>query len=510
MIWKIAKKEFLQCFRAHKLTVSMLVCCTLMPLSVFVMLLDYDNRYANYAEGRSREALGRYEFAECCGYDNRTTYPDNAGIKKPSKLSIFSKGIENNLSGTFELESNWLEPFFGMRQERNIYASIFGSFDLLLVTKLAIGLLAISLGCTTVVSERESGTLALILSNRIGRFHLITGKILGDIPAVLGPYVCGLTLSLLLIMFWPSWSLGFEELPSTLLIFLILTIYVIFSYLLGVVVSCLCKMTTTASVMAVVVWLITVVLLPLLLLYCAEIAHDVPTIEVSTQQKVDAARAMLEEARPYFSQSGGTTNYGLPIIGGELGEDTMYRQAEIMRNVDEMVIRSERAQINFARSLLALLPCGALTNMVGDLTGTSPEIYPEYKFAGLKVAEAILDRRYPTIDQWIRMFRGSLSPEQFMWGRNESFSNYVERRDLNEEKVMSLLKNPVYDRDSRPLEVSWLWPDYDVTAEAPKYIGSLEPERTLGHVDLISLIAATFICFALSGCLIMKYDVRPS
>ena len=509
MILAIAKNEFLQFFRSHKLTITMLVCCTLMPLSIFMMLLDYDQRYENYTEGHSREVLGRFEFEKVCGYGNRFTYPDNAGVKKPSKLSIFSKGIEDTLSGTLELESNWLEPVFGIKQERNIYVSLFGSFDLLLVTKVAIGLLAIILGCSAVVSERQEGTLALILSHRIGRTVFIIGKFLGGISIVLVSYISGLILSLLLVELWPTWSPTLIDCVPLMLIFIGFILYLVFSYLLGMVISCLCRTTATASIVAVVVWVITVVLLPLLMVYCAEIIHEVPSFEGTLRKKIDTTLAMLEEAKPHFGDNG-NTKYGLPRLQGELGESLSYKEAKVMRSVDDKVLRAEQKQIGFARSLLALVPSGALTNMLGNLTGTSPENYPKYKSDALKVAEAIHKRRFPTINQWIEMFRGNLDPEQFDWGRHKTFSNYIKKVGLDEEKVTGFLKNPMFSRDSRPLEVAWLWPDYDFFSEAPKYIAEIEPGREFSFVDLSSLTAAIFVCFSLTFCLIMRYDVRPT
>ena len=177
--------------------------------------------------------LVRGSFGSYAGYTNSFTYPDTGLVREPSKLSVFSKGIDDALSGTFTLEEQWLEPVFGIKQERNIYASLFGSFDLLLVTKLAIGLLAIILGCGSIVSEREGGTLALILSNRIGRAQFMIGKFIGGVSVVLASYIAGFILCLVLLIAWPSWAFTTVDTVPSILIFIAFIIYVVLSFLMG-------------------------------------------------------------------------------------------------------------------------------------------------------------------------------------------------------------------------------------------------------------------------------------
>lgn len=512
MILAIAKNEFLQYFRSHKLTIAMLVCCTLVPLSVFMMLLDYDQRYENYTINHSQEQPPHFEnfWIRSNWGSSSFTYPDTGLVRKPSKLSIFSKGNDSTLSGTFKLVYYFLDPVFGKRQERNVFASLFGSFDVLLVTKLAVGLLAVILGCGSVVSERQMGTLALILTNRIGRAQFIVGKFIGGVSVVLGSYIAGLILCLILLIAWPNWSFTTHDFFPVTSIFITFIIYLIFSYLLGMTISSLCGTTTTASITAVSIWLLIIILLPLLLLYCASIVHNVPSSEIAHCERLDAARTILEETKtqPGWRQIG-EGYYRLPNLRGP-GQATMcYKVAKVFGDIEQKHLNAERKQINLANSLLRLAPSGAMSNIVRGLTGTSPRSYLAYKSAGLKLRSELLDRLYPTIGQLSAIIEGKLNPEQFLWDvepEPAKVQGYLQQENFGE-KIKTCLEHPSFDQTSRPWPVSKKL-EYNFAGEHEKYMKNGSATKMYSIADFASLLFATFLCFGLAFCFMMKYDVR--
>lgn len=511
MIWKIAKNEFLQSFQGNKLTIAMLVCCTMMPLSVFIMLLDYDQRYENFTINRSNEFPRSDSFVIPVGQHSNVVndfpYPDKGKIKRPGKLSIFVKGTDDALSGTFILDERWLDPVFGVKQERNVFASLFGSFDLLLVTKLAVGLLAVILGCGSVVSEREAGTLALILTNRIGRAQLIIGKFAGGIFIVSASYITGLILCLILLIAWPSWGLTTADLVPITLIFITFIIYVIFSYLLGMTISSLCRTSATASIAAVGIWLLIIVLLPMLLLHCGEIAHSVPTSELLKFEKIEAGRAILDQAKSNLSgPQGYDFHFGFPNYVGPHNSRVEYKIAEAIGAIEQKHLQSERKQINLANFLQMLTPSGALTNIVGDLAGTSIRSYLLYRWATIRLRNELYNQEYPTIDQLLAVSRGHLDPKLFLWNTYPD-PNYLSSLNL-EEKAKNILANPVFDHSSRPWRTGGR-DEYDLPIEYEKYIKEESSPGIFSVADFLSLLLATFLCFGLTFCLMMKYDVRP-
>jgi len=510
MIFAIAKNEFLQLFKSHNLTVAMLLCCMLMPLSVFIMLFNYDQRYENFTINRSNEFPRRDSFVIQVGQKDSTAsdfdYPERGRIRQPSTLSIFAKGIDGALSGTFILAGRWLDPVFGIKQERNVFASFFGSFDLLLVVKFAVGLLAIILGCTSIVSEREAGTLALIFTNRIGRAQFIIGKIIGGVTVVSGSYIAGLLLCLLILIVWPSWSFAASDFVPVIFIFMTFTIYVIFNYLLGMTISCLCQTTTTASIAAVGSWLLIIVLLPMLLVYCAEIVHDVPASEIVKGEKIEAGQKILDEAQHGLERSGGyDTHFFLPNYMGEYDATVHYKIIEAVGVIEEKHLEVQRKQINLADLLLRFAPSGALANIVTNLTETSPRSYLAYKSAGLKLRDELYKKQYPTISQLLAISRGGLDPKLFLWDRDPD-KDYLESLEL-EGRAEYFLENTLFDHNSRPWKIGG-WDEYDFATEYKKYIKEVPSRRTFSIADFTSLLLEAFFCFGLTFCLIMRYDVR--
>ncbi len=511
MILAIAKNEFLQSFQSLRLAIALLICCTLMPLSVFTMLLDYDRRCENFVLNRSNEFPRDDAFvvpvSEHSSLTNDFPYPETGKIKQPSKLSVFVTGTDDALGGTFVIDSRWLDIQLGKRQERNAMASLFGSFDLLLVTKLAVGLLAVILGSNSMVSEREAGTLALILSNQASRSQLVIGKCIGGVSIVLVAYVAGLLLCLLLLVAWPNWSFTAADFSATMLMFACFTLYVVFSFLLGVVISSLCRTTGTASTASVGLWLLIIVLSPMLLLYCAGIIHDVPTSELLRYEKLEAARTLLDQVKGHFVGPRGYDLYfGLPNYRGNAGGRIDYKIVEAIGAIEQKHLEQERKQIHLANRLQMLTPSGALTNIAGDLAGTSAGSYLLYRWGALRLRNELYDRQYPTIDQLTAISQGQLDPNLFVWDQDPT-PDYLKSLNL-ETKTKTWLECPLFHRSSRPSPMAQDLDDFDFVVEYEKYFDQASIKSTLSLSDCASLLFATFLCFGLAFCFMTKYDVR--
>ena len=138
--------------------------------------------------------------------------------KKPPLLSIFNEGLAERLGNSVEVSHTLVPVKATQHGSDNPYLVVFHRTDLIFVFQIVISLLAFLFSYDAVAGERQSGTLALVLSNAIPRGKLLFGKYLGGILSLAIPLVFSLLVALLFIFLSPMSSsacwIGHESVSS--------------------------------------------------------------------------------------------------------------------------------------------------------------------------------------------------------------------------------------------------------------------------------------------------------
>lgn len=195
-------------------------------------------------------------------HPHRMAHYGHFAFRPKAPLSVFDFGMENFLGNTLFLEAhkqntvNFSDAGFSTGMLR------FGEISLAMILQLLLPLLLFFLGFGTVATERETGTLKLVLSQGVSWQQLITGKSLGLVSVMLalfGPVV--LTTSLLCFSLQGGIFTADQAIRLVLLM-LAYFLYLTFFCVIAVLVSVRSQTAKTALVSLISLWLMLTLVLP--------------------------------------------------------------------------------------------------------------------------------------------------------------------------------------------------------------------------------------------------------
>lgn len=138
MFVDILKKEILENLHSYKFAVITLLSVVLVFTSLFVMYRDYALRLENY------EIL-------------QPTSKQPVAIVQPTPLSIFVKGLDENMGRSYEVRFGGQIMVGSKQQSVNNLFRLFTTPDLLYVVKTVMALCAILFAFSTITGEKETG-----------------------------------------------------------------------------------------------------------------------------------------------------------------------------------------------------------------------------------------------------------------------------------------------------------------------------------------------------------------
>jgi ABC-type transport system involved in multi-copper enzyme maturation permease subunit len=262
MIWEIAKKEFLLNVMTFKFAVGTILCVVLMVVFMPVLVNDYQQRLKDY---NANVAANEVELRKVKVYKNITPIV----YKPPAVLSVFSGGMEKRLGTLAKIVPESVPIISPASTNDNPYLSAFAVFDVSLIFKIVISVMAILVAYDVVSSEREQGTLKLILSGTIVRYHVLLGKHLAGLITLLVPVTISYIAGLLILLSFPMVELTMVDWIRIGLIYLATLIFISAMYNIGLLFSCLVRTSAISLVLALFVWIAFVVVIPNVSVYLA-------------------------------------------------------------------------------------------------------------------------------------------------------------------------------------------------------------------------------------------------
>jgi ABC-2 type transport system permease protein len=123
-------------------------------------------------------------------------------------------------------------------------------------------LLAIILGNSSVVKEKRSGTLKLILSRQIFRDSFLNGKVIGNILLLFFITLFTFIISLVSVVFISTAALTGDDITRMFMFFMMSFLYMIFFVVLGIFMAVTIPNGNKALLITVVIWLVISFILP--------------------------------------------------------------------------------------------------------------------------------------------------------------------------------------------------------------------------------------------------------
>lgn len=490
MLKILIEKELKAIILSPKFSATFSVCATLIVLSVFIGLRDYQAAVAQY---ETATTLSDQEMREQTSWMSLNT----RAYREPDPMQIFVAGVQNDVG---RLSS--INAFSQIKLENSNYSdepifAVFRFIDLTFIVQIVLSLFAILFTYDAINGEREGGTLQLTFANAVPRVQYILAKFIGSWLGLVLPLLIPLLIGLLLLLLFrvpmtgDHWAKLFTLIGASFL-------YFTFFIALGLLVSALTKRSTTSFMFLLVAWVTLVLIVPRAGVMLAGQITPVPTVAEIDGQREGYAKERWKQHMDALTERWEERNAGLQNLTAEereafrddhswdwMKEDEEERKlvqrdiSEYDRKLNEDLRNRKATQERLGFLLSRFSPASSYQLAAMHLAGTDISIKPEYE-------DAMRDYR----DKFIS-YREQKQKEEG-GGMAGGF-----RIEFNSDTGMKISG----DRDSGAIDVT------DVPVfEAPQYrfaAGLLPAMPDFGLLTLYTLLAfaAGFVAF-------LRYDVR--
>ena len=343
MLRSIIRKEMLENLLSYKFSIIVILSTILSLVSIFVMYGDY-----------------------CLAMDNYELLQPKSGrdfvIIRPTPLSIFAKGLEENLCRSYEVDDGQIKVS-GKQQSVNKLFRLFTTPDLLYIVKVILSLCAMLFAFDIVCGEKETGTLRQTISNTVKRPILIIGKWIGGFTSFILPFFIVVLFGTIIVTISPIVDINGENWAKLSLFLLSSVIYLAVFFSLGLFISCVTHQSSTSLIISLFVWAVLVFLIPNLGNILARQFIKLPTVQ-QLEQKSDQVwiSSMFEN------------DHGIKSGDSERMGSSEKIAAEYEKLMEDYHNRANRL-VKLSQSITCISPAAVFTFLATDImtTGISEE-----------------------------------------------------------------------------------------------------------------------------------------
>ncbi|OGD13284.1 MAG: hypothetical protein A2W20_03840 [Candidatus Aminicenantes bacterium RBG_16_66_30] len=382
-MWKtIVKKELLENILSYRFPLFGLIAMILIPLGIYVSQLDYAKRVRDYDEQvrLSAEAASHLSIQEVMAGTVSIK-----GFRRPAPLSVYTRGFEGTLPRYYEFTQEGVKPGESSSGEESIL-SIQGKVDFVFLVQMVLSLVALLFASDVIAGEKEAGTLRAMLSNRVPRDAILSGKVAGGYAALWAPFAGAFLVGLLLLVLRGFPVFGGDTPAKILIVFLAASVFLLAYFILGTMISASSSKTRTALVAILLVWAFFQLIMPKLSDMLAAIVHPIRTeTQVSLEKSLLAGSLGMETAKElgrqydliFGSAPKGAANDEAsperkkwdPLKAG-IEQGAKERKAQQLGAIDETYRQQKRRQQDLAVNLSLISPSAAFARLVADVCGT--------------------------------------------------------------------------------------------------------------------------------------------
>ena len=368
MIGTVIKKEILENIHSFKFVVITLLSVILVLTSIFVMYRDYQLRVENY------EVL-------------RPDSGQPVAIIPPTPLSIFAKGLDENMGRSYEVQFGGQINVGSKQQSVNKIFRLFTTPDLLYVIKVVMALCAMLFAFSAVTGEKEAGTLRLVLSNRLGRAILLAGKWIGSFASLVVPFLLAVLLGVILVTLSPQVQMEGEDWLRLGLFLLGTLFYLAVFFSLGLFISSISHRSASSLVISLFLWAILVFVIPNLGNILARQLVEIPSVQ---RLEVRRQQIWIKETFELNNMEG--------LRSWEDIQEAFKKGLSTINSENDKLISDYRSRFNrlvaATRDITRFSPTAAFTFLSTDLAGTGLLEERRIKQAVLQYKNLVVDKPF--------------------------------------------------------------------------------------------------------------------
>ena len=358
MLKSIIRKEILNNLLSYKFSIITILSTILILVSIFVMYRDY------YLAMENHDIL-------------RQESGDSIQIIPPTPLGIFTKGLDENLCRSFEIDREGITISNKKQKSVNDLFKLFTAPDLLYVIKVILSLCAMLFAFDIICGEKETGTLRQSLSNRLKRPILIIGKWTGGFISFILPFFIAVLLGTTYVTLSPMVDINLQDWAKLGLFLLSSVIYLAVFFSLGLLISCLTHRSSTSLFISLFVWAILVFLIPNLGNILARQLVEIPTVQhLELKHRRNWIKGNFERRNAVDSRRKGIIIRPMMAEIDKLNEDYRNRFNRLVK---------------VSQNITRISPAAAFTFLATDIMGTGMAEERRLKRAVLQSRNILID-----------------------------------------------------------------------------------------------------------------------
>ena len=238
------------------------------------------------------------------------------------------------------------------------------------IISIVLSLVAILFTFDAISSEKEHGTLRLVLSNSISRGTLLGSKFFAAFLTISVPFLIAALLNLFLLYTSGSISLGPNEWGRLGAIVCIAFVYVSIFLALGLLVSSRANHSSTSLTILLLIWTVWIVLIPSTLGSLASGLQPPLTREGLDARRMDVFAILRAEDGTGFNIPS-LPSREIPATKGTLSwAELITEEATTNERLNEEHVNAQIAQIQRARSVTRVSPASSVRYAIESLAGT--------------------------------------------------------------------------------------------------------------------------------------------
>ncbi len=324
-------------------------------------------------------------------HPHRMAHYGNFAFRSKAPLSVFDFGMESFFGNSIYLEAhkqnttNFSEAGFSTGMLR------FGEISIAMILQVLLPLLIFFLGFSSIASERENGTLKILLSQGLSWKQLILGKSYGLIGVVMTIFIpVMITISLIWITIQGE-NITVEETLRLLLIIISYFVYLSIFCVIAVLISAISKTSKTALTSLIGLWLMLTIVLPRATQALGKAIYSTPS-KVKFESDIDADVVKVGDSHnpddPYYKSLKDSllATYKVDSVkklpfnyGGFQMKEGEKISANIYQKHQKELWNIYYKQNSFSKILAFVNPYMAIKNLSMALSSTDFSSYTEFQ-----------------------------------------------------------------------------------------------------------------------------------
>ena len=377
MIWHIARRELYNNLHSLRFALTTVLLLALMLTNAVVYLREHPKRVKKYRDEVARYQNSIISHAEESLYRLAQKGPGDL-YKKPSPLRFCAEGGEDFLSrraqGGYQLwnagtlESFWILGYPSATPNlRNINPTV-TKVDWGFIIGYVLSLIALLFNFDSISSERERGTLRLMLANSVPRHTVLFGKFLGALISIAIPLTFAILTNLLVIYTSGVVYLGTDAWVRLGIIFCIALLYTCLFLALGLLVSARVQRSAVSLVVLLLTWVVLVVFIPSTLASIAGRFSQPMTSDEFRERTDKLDSDFWDRLDEFRSRPEGTREALLKKI--EMQGEFVMKDAEKRGRMHEEHLAQQIAQVKLARATTRISPVAIVQHLLESYAGT--------------------------------------------------------------------------------------------------------------------------------------------